>query len=642
MQIESTIAGATVFSEAAHVTRRARVSLEPGRRRIALAGLPANIDPATIRVSTSRGVLRSIETEPAGADHRDGETSTHEKAIDLLESRARVLRGELDGLKAELALIDALAPQVSSPQPTLRPDVFLRGLDFVASRRKETLAAIRRTERELEGVNADLNQAQRRRELAGLSSGGKSALLVVTVDAAEAGEHALEVVYEAAWATWRPYYHLRLDGRANTVECTRYADVWQETGEDWDEVALRLSTAEPEPGLRLPAVVPWTLGMARGFEDRASALYADRRAAGPETKQKPASALRAPAGAPHRTFIADKTDAHDDGAGAATADLVMDLQRSGMVGEPEVREQARAPADEMDDYAQQFQEEGVFASITSTGMTAAGGVRGSAGGLFKDLPPEPEPEIVAPSVKQEQAFGAGKRRVRKGPSAQHPDHGRLSGSALPRDASGGIDFELEVAGRSTHESGLGRRRISLGSTTFPAKVEYLLRPAVRDYAFGRVTVVNEEKVPFLAGPVAIFVGEGFFGETRIETTPAGGKLVLDLGAETAIRAARRSRTSVRTSGIITKEDVHEVDVAIDVENHLAEPADVEVQDQIPLSKDDEVKVELMSLAPKEAKLDPLTGLITFKARVAPRAKLELRFVYEIEVPKDYQLQQRLA
>ncbi|MCK6549995.1 DUF4139 domain-containing protein [Myxococcota bacterium] len=659
--MESKIVAATLFSDSAHVTRRLAGPAEKGPVRVALAGLPARLDPARLRVTTSAGVLRAIETDlvEAAADPANEAAALREQLTEL-RTRIHRLVGELEALRLELQLLEQVTPTPTPGQPSpapLRPAVFLAGLDVLAARRRDATILARRLELERDETRRRIDETERRLALTGATSSAerRQQVLVLALDA-DGAAPTLEVTYDAAWATWRPYYHVRLNGRDNTVECVRFADVWQETGEDWTDVKLRLSTAVPEGALFVPAVLPWTLGVAKSYEDKVSDLYAQQRRrkaddGAPEKKPTAPRVSRAmmvppPQPAMSRGGLLSNVfggggapapasmDVVDDDA---SADLVMPSELAKMQEiTREVAIERAARDDDHASYARQFEEEGIYASRTSSGlagMRAEGGVDGAPGGwgdpaaTLSDAPPYSPPP---PSVHA------------RGPAPEHPDRARLLGARTPHDASGGIDFELELGGTASLPSGRERQRLSLGSVSYPAKIEYLLRPAVKDHAFGRVTVVNSEPVPMLAGPAAIFVGDAFFGETAIETTPAGGKLVLELGAETSIKSARRTKTSVRTEGLLTKEDIHVVEVLIEIESFLPQTVELEVQDQVPLSRDSKIEVKLVKKTPKDAILDELTGIVTFRTSVVPGARTELSLVYELQAPKDYQLRQTLS
>ena len=80
-------------------------------------------------------------------------------------------------------------------------------------------------------------------------------MATVEVDVITAGDLEIELTYVVQNARWQPLYDLRLAG-AN-LEVTYLAQVAQNTGEEWGDVSLTLSTAQPALALLIPELEPW-------------------------------------------------------------------------------------------------------------------------------------------------------------------------------------------------------------------------------------------------------------------------------------------------------------------------------------------------------------------------------------------------
>ena len=68
-------------------------------------------------------------------------------------------------------------------------------------------------------------------------------VVVVSCDAAVNGN--IEISYMVNNAGWSPSYDLKTTGIDQPVQLIYKADVWQNTGEDWENSKLRLSTITP-------------------------------------------------------------------------------------------------------------------------------------------------------------------------------------------------------------------------------------------------------------------------------------------------------------------------------------------------------------------------------------------------------------
>ena len=96
------------------------------------------------------------------------------------------------------------------------------------------------------------------RELATLTQGRsrQETAILVELEAREAGPFRLQVTYRVSGATWQPVYEARASTGEETVELVSYGLVRQQTGEEWADVALTLSTAKPALAGSMPARMP--------------------------------------------------------------------------------------------------------------------------------------------------------------------------------------------------------------------------------------------------------------------------------------------------------------------------------------------------------------------------------------------------
>ena len=95
----------------------------------------------------------------------------------------------------------------------------------------------------------------------------------VSLRARRPGRYTLRLTYVIGSAQWQPHYDVRTDFREKKIELAYYAQVKQHTGEDWNNVTLYLSTADPRKAADPPALNPWTISRfvpARASHSRAA------------------------------------------------------------------------------------------------------------------------------------------------------------------------------------------------------------------------------------------------------------------------------------------------------------------------------------------------------------------------------------
>ncbi|MDI5941731.1 mucoidy inhibitor MuiA family protein [Micromonospora sp. DH15] len=270
MEIEAPVVGVTVYPDRARVTRRGSARLTAGEHRVRIAPLPLGLHRDSLRVG-GRGaatVLGVDVTTWRQARSADGQ-------VRELEERSRELTDELAGVDDAYA-VEEQRGQFLSGLAERAGGTYARALaagdaepadvaafaDSVAGqladshgRRREL--ARRRTEltEDLAAVRRQLEAAHGKREPDRLA-----AEVTVAVDVDDA-ELDLELTYLVDGARWQPSYDLRLVD--DTVTVTWFGLVSQDTGEDWPECVLQLSTARPAAATGVPELSPWYLDRVR-------------------------------------------------------------------------------------------------------------------------------------------------------------------------------------------------------------------------------------------------------------------------------------------------------------------------------------------------------------------------------------------
>lgn len=264
--LESRVEAVTVFESSALVRRSA--SVPAGGGTVVIEGLPAGLDPATVRARTSGVTITGLETLERGTKVTPNER--YERLVEELEAaRARLaqLVDERDVTVRQLAHVESL---FTLEEQARRADVRsgLLQLDAWRVELKELTEAVRSTRRirrergwACEEAEAEAEAARKR---VGASQGSRQVhdVRIELPEGAPATE--LELEYVVANAGWRPEYDLRAAKDARSVELGVRARVWQSTGEDWGEVELSLSTARPNTGAQGPDPRPKWLELDDG------------------------------------------------------------------------------------------------------------------------------------------------------------------------------------------------------------------------------------------------------------------------------------------------------------------------------------------------------------------------------------------
>ena len=273
--VPSRITEVTVYPGSASVRRSA--TLPSGSGTFVLEGLPRGLDADALRV-------RAVGTEVVGVELRSRVLAEAPEArVQALVAQVQTLRRELQALGDDRAVLDRLkahldrlieppAPGGDTP-PAGSVEAWSKNFEYLQTQ----LTAVHRRGRELDATERELRRRLEDVELElGRANAGDGVWVYdLHVDAfGGAGGASLEVDYIVGGAGWSPRYDLRAPKDLSGVELAYRAQVWQQSGEDWNDVALALSTAEPRRGTRGPDPMALTVGV---FDP--DAIVADRRMA---------------------------------------------------------------------------------------------------------------------------------------------------------------------------------------------------------------------------------------------------------------------------------------------------------------------------------------------------------------------------
>ena len=225
----------------------------------------------------------------------------------------------------------------------------------------------------------------------------------------------------------------------------------------------------------------------------------------------------------------------------------------------------------------------------------------------------------------------------------HSTQGRLQ-VALPRHAVGleqsaghfAVRYPMESLGSvppdgQLHAMSLLRRR---------GQVRRIFRcvPLVDDSVYQVAEFENPLELPLLAGPVRVYRGGDYVVTAPLWTTPPGKLLTVNLGVEQGIMVARNVHFHESTEGLFGGDTALVHRVEIEVRSRLAAAARVEVFERLPVSSDDDIKVELISSSPTAKEYDQsdrgrlVKGGLVFAFDLAPHKAQTCKLEYRITIP----------
>ena len=257
--ISAPVTSVVLYPGSATVVRTAQVAA--GATEAVLTGLPANFNVDTLRVAGGLGIRigEVITQEAAGESAINPAEASLMAKIEVLKDQQALLAAEIKSatiVKNYIERFDAGAGAAEKPAASIDAETLAGIIGTLGRGASDALVKIERLTVQQRGVALQLDVLQR--DLARLQSGAKDTRSVtVRLSAANAG--ALTVSYQLANAGWRSGYRVGLDSVASTIDLERLATIAQNTGEDWSNVKMTLSTAQPRQSPVGAQVQPWLL-----------------------------------------------------------------------------------------------------------------------------------------------------------------------------------------------------------------------------------------------------------------------------------------------------------------------------------------------------------------------------------------------
>jgi uncharacterized protein (TIGR02231 family) len=296
----SRITAVTVYADRALTTRSSTLALKPGSYLIAFESLPTLILDDSVRVDgkgTAATTITGLEIKRVFLE-QSGEKRVQElqEEIRTLEKRSAALDAKKAGITAQKAFLesirvawgDRISKELAIGKPTAAE--LQDASTFVGG----SVAKAEEQSREVEfdkKIIKDKIDALHRQQNEAIGSNRKEVKTVeVAVEVSRAGNLTIELSSMIPQASWEPTYDVRLAADSKSADLTFQAMIRQQTGEEWHNVDLTLSTARPSIGGAPPELTPWNISLYRPRPMASGSFLAGAPA--PAAKAKMAKGMR--------------------------------------------------------------------------------------------------------------------------------------------------------------------------------------------------------------------------------------------------------------------------------------------------------------------------------------------------------------
>lgn len=304
--INSVIKDVTLFTSGAQVNRVANVNLQAGTTELIFEGISPNINSGSIQ-SSGRGNFIILDTR-YNIKYQEPSDEPESNVPESLQRRINLTQDTLNDVNYELEAIKDRKDVFAKQKEMINNNPLMKGggksdslpvlkdvIEFYNQKMTSINAELQKIKKEEARVLLKRTNIQNRLNAlleyknriisSKTNSNNPVHQIIVTVSAKEPANGSLSLSYMVSNCGWSPLYDIRVNNTEEPVELTMKANVYQNTGEEWKNVNLRLSTHSFGKGNIKPVLYPWYLSYYMPVSVYTSNLSMPRSEGAPKAKQ---------------------------------------------------------------------------------------------------------------------------------------------------------------------------------------------------------------------------------------------------------------------------------------------------------------------------------------------------------------------
>lgn len=265
----------TVFLTGAELNHEVKVKLKKGKNSVTFNGLSPRLDERSINLTpgSSEVNVLYINTHTNYLDEKkDNEKIQNLKdSVMLYKDKLALLKFEQDALETEKSLL--FNNQSIGGQPGVSIADVEKSADFYRKRSTEINQLIFKNNKIK--VKYDKQRSQYQKQLLELDAevNPPTSDITATFVANKDVETTITFKYLIPTAGWTPKYDIRTEGTGKEVTLVYRAILFNNSGLDWKDIKIILSTANPDIGINIPKLSKWYLGNEQVAEENNIAQY---------------------------------------------------------------------------------------------------------------------------------------------------------------------------------------------------------------------------------------------------------------------------------------------------------------------------------------------------------------------------------
>lgn len=610
---ESKVSNVTLFLAGAQVTRTAQATLQPGITELTFTGLSQNIDANTIRL-TGEGSFTIISVNSRINYLKTQKTAKDEESLKARKKQLESQLEDIDAQKNVLATEENLLKanqKIGSAEKGTTTLELKSAADFFRARFTELsenkLALIRKEAAaldEMKKIDDQLGEASR----VEVTPTGE---IMVQVMAKEPLAAKFRLSYLVRSASWKPEFDLRLDDISQPLELSRRAKISQNSGEEWKDVKLTLSTGNPNESGTEPRLMPWYIG--GNYSTYLNLTNKTATVPNRSVVEKPVT------GTSFMGIVSGRVFSVDDGNGMPGVSITIKGTPNGTLTDANGNYRLNANM-------------GSLLQFSFVGMNPVTTVCDNPViniGLQQSSVALDEVVVVGYGAAREGEESEPAPMAMKRATVQKPGNLEIESSDQAQVRS---VKEYTIAMPMSLPSDGKEYNLVIGGESIKADYEFHAVPKLDGDAFLVAKVTNWQDYDLLDATAGIFYEGTFTGKTRLSASLATDTLDISLGRDKSIMIDRKKVKDFTSSQLLGSNRTMQRAWEISLRNNKKQAVKLVVFDQYPVSREKDIEVELADNG--GATVDKVNGLLRWEVTLEPGQLKKLKFRYTVRYPKE--------
>ena len=263
----------TLFLQGAELQGQATVSLKKGESEIVLTGIADGIKPDSINVGFD--VKSNVKILSVSLDEKHPKINENSSEIDALDQQLLQLQNKLNTtiiqLKAVNEQIELLKGNRLEKLTKIDNDDLAqlkKVMDFIKTNLVVALDEQYQLQQEIEQLTFQITECQTKIDKQKQAQEALVSAVIVKVHAQNDITLPVTLSYITNKAGWKPVYDIQVKDIDSPLQLTYKADIYQNSGIDWQDINFSLSTSQPRESLKASELWSWhinTLSDEGGF-----------------------------------------------------------------------------------------------------------------------------------------------------------------------------------------------------------------------------------------------------------------------------------------------------------------------------------------------------------------------------------------